>query len=279
MDLSGDLGRLFERWRITETIAVADTPTSRVLRARLADGGTAIVKDLKPIGIADELRGADLLDWRDGRGYVRLLAREGSILMLEDAGDRSLLDHLDAHGDTAATQIAADLLRAMHHPLTAPAPATLESLPVRFDSLFERGARADADPILVEGAAMARALLADQRGLLPLHGDLHHENIHLSPRGWLALDPKGLRGDPGYDAANMFNNPLDRDDLRLDPARIEAMAGALAPAVGRDPATVLRWAVAHACLSASWYLEGGNDGGARRSMAVARAVRSVLGAR
>ena len=46
-----------------------------------------------------------------------------------------------------------------------------------------------------------------------LHGDLHHENIMHGPRGWLAIDPKGVLGDPGFDAANMFYNPLDRDDL------------------------------------------------------------------
>ncbi|MEX7474771.1 aminoglycoside phosphotransferase family protein, partial [Acinetobacter baumannii] len=39
-----------------------------------------IVKGLKPIeDIADELRGADYLVWRNGRGAVRLLGRENNL--------------------------------------------------------------------------------------------------------------------------------------------------------------------------------------------------------
>jgi len=111
-----------------------------------------------------------------------------------------------------------------------------------------------------------------------LHGDFHHENLLLGERGWLAIDPKGLIGDPAYDSANLFYNPLDRDDLRLDPVRIGAMASAVAPAVDREPATILRWAFAHACLSASWHTEDDDKDKAARSLAVARAVRSVLSA-
>jgi len=35
-----------------------------------------MVKDLLPIGVEDELRGADVLKWRAGVGYVRLLAHD-----------------------------------------------------------------------------------------------------------------------------------------------------------------------------------------------------------
>ncbi|MCV5256227.1 aminoglycoside phosphotransferase family protein, partial [Escherichia coli] len=42
----------------------------------ICNSAPAIVKGLKPIeDIADELRGADYLVWRNGRGAVRLLGR------------------------------------------------------------------------------------------------------------------------------------------------------------------------------------------------------------
>ena len=59
-----------------------------------------------------------------------------------------------------------------------------------------------------------------------LHGDLHHENIMFSSRGWLVIDPVGLVGEVGFGAANMFYDPADRDDLCLDPRRIAQMADA-----------------------------------------------------
>lgn len=75
---------LLRRWGVAEPVLIAETATSRVSRVRLADGGTAVIKDLKPIGAEEELRGAKFLAWRDGHGCVRLLARSGSTWHVED---------------------------------------------------------------------------------------------------------------------------------------------------------------------------------------------------
>jgi streptomycin 6-kinase len=41
-----------------------------------------------------------------------------------------------------------------------------------------------------------------------LHGDIHHRNIlDFGERRWLAIDPKGLLGDRGFDHSNLFRNP------------------------------------------------------------------------
>ncbi len=62
--------------------------------------------------------------------------------------------------------------------------------------------------ILAEAAATARELLAESREIDVLHGDLHHGNIlDIGPRGWLAIDPKRLLGDRGFEFANIFCNP------------------------------------------------------------------------
>lgn len=274
-----DVAAILARWGASEAALIADTPTSRVIRVQLADGGTAVIKDLKQIGVEDELRGASFLAWREGHGCARLLAREGSTLLIEDAGEYSVLDHLNERGDEAATWVLAEAISALHAPLPRPAPLDLQPLAEQFASLL---AKADADRALgvdslfVEAAGVARALLDDQRDVRPLHGDLHHENLLLGERGWLAIDPKGLLGDPVYDAANLFYNPVDRDDLRRNEGRIGSMASLLARAFDRDVATVLRYALAHACLSASWHVEDGNAAKADRSLGVAAAVRSVL---
>jgi streptomycin 6-kinase len=91
---------------------------------------------------------------------------------------------------------------------------------------------------------------------MPLHGDLHHENI-ISHEGtvWRAIDPHGLIGDPAYDAANFFGNPLDRRDITCDPDRILAIARIIAPVIGCSESKILRYACAHAALSACWSID------------------------
>ncbi len=195
-------------------------------------------------------------------------------MLLEDAGDRSLLHELDERGDGAATAIAAEVLHAMHAPLAAPAPATLPTLEVWFSSLLAQDGESSSP--VAEYVALARRLLAEQRDVRPLHGDLHHENVHRAERGWVALDPKGLLGDPAFDAGNMFRNPLGREELTLSSQRIRTLASALGTAIGRTQADILRWAIAHVALSAAWYVEDGADDKLQRDLRVIRALRGVL---
>lgn len=55
---------------------------------------------------------------------------------------------------------------------------------------------------------MANLLLSSPHDEVVLHGDLHHGNIlDFGTRGWLAIDPKGLVGERGFDYANIFTNP------------------------------------------------------------------------
>ena len=268
-----------ERWKVGAPELVAETFSSRIWKVARDDGSVAIVKDLKPFDdVADELRGEHFLAWRRGEGAVRLLGRDGHRMLLEYAGDRLLSQHLAEHGDDAATAIAAEVMTRLFSPSKDTPPADLQPLRERFVSLF-RAARTDrdggSDTLYVEAAAIAERLLADPHAVRPLHGDLHHDNILFGQRGWLAIDPKGVIGDPGFDAANMFYNPLDRDDLCLDPQRIAHMAEVFGKTLGQSPRAILDHAIAYGCLSAAWHREDKNVADENRELAVAEAIRKV----
>jgi streptomycin 6-kinase len=90
-----------------------------------------------------------------------------------------------------------------------------------------------------------------------LHGDLHHANILSSTRGgWVAIDPKGILGDPGYEVGSFMLN-------RLPP---EASAAAMTEILSRRLSIfseelhigrerLAQWAFCHAVLSALWDFE------------------------
>ncbi|MBB6407619.1 streptomycin 6-kinase [Mesorhizobium sangaii] len=258
---------------------IAETFSSRIWKVRREDGSPAIVKALKPFDdVADELRGEHYLAWRRGDGAVRLLGRDGHSMLLEYAGETLLQQVLGEQGDNAATAIAADVMAKLFSPGKDPFPAELHPLRERFASLFRKAASdrdGGHDSLYVEAAQIADRLLADPHDIMPLHGDLHHDNILHGPRGRLAIDPKGVLGDPGFDAANMFYNPLDRDDLCLDPERIADMAEVFAKTLGQAPSAILDHGIAYGCLSASWHHEDDNALEENRELSIAAAVRAV----
>ncbi|RWQ30530.1 aminoglycoside phosphotransferase family protein [Mesorhizobium sp.] len=267
------------RWKVSAPELIAETLSSRIWKVVREDGSPAIVKALKAFDdVEDELRGAHFLAWRRGEGAVRLLGRDGHSLLLEHAGETLLSQVLAEQGDSAATAIAAEVMARLFSPSNYPALPDLQPLRVRFSSLFNK-AKIDRDAgeksFYVEATATADRLLADPVDVLPLHGDLHHDNIMLGARGWLAIDPKGVLGDPGFDAANMFYNPLDRDDLCRDPRRIADMAEIFARTLGQTPPAILDHAIAYGCLSASWHHEDGNAVEESRELSIATAIRTV----
>ncbi|MES0137112.1 3'-kinase [Mesorhizobium sp. M0016] len=268
-----------KRWKISAPELIAETFSSRIWKVRREDGSPAIVKALKPFDdVEDELRGEHYLAWRRGEGAVRLLGRDGHRMLLEYAGDTLLSDVLAKEGDNPATAIAAELMGRLFSPTRHPDPPDLQPLRTRFASLFKKaGADRDAGEhsLYIEAAEIADRLLDAPHAVKPLHGDLHHDNILHGARGWLAIDPKGVLGDPGFDAANLFYNPLGRDDLCLDPERIAHMAEIFARTLGQTPAAILDHAIAYGWLSAAWHHEDENAVDENRELSVAGVIRKV----
>ncbi len=260
-------------WNIGAYEPLADTHSSLVWKVEHKDrpGEAFVVKQLKPSG-TEELRGAHYLGWRNGHGAVRLCDLQGTSMLLEYAGGYHLAAHLKAGRDAECLEIFGQVLAALHSPSPVPVPADLQPLDRHFSGLF---AVADERPVYAEGARLAERLLATPHEAIPLHGDIHHENILKGPRGWLAIDPHGLVGDAAFDAANIFYNPYDRDDLCLDPERARHMAEHFAPVIGCGPSHILDYAFAYGCLSAAWHHEDCNERDEARELRIAAALRTL----
>ncbi|CAN7299444.1 aminoglycoside phosphotransferase family protein [Agrobacterium tumefaciens] len=278
--MSGTIPSFPASWNIEAAKQIADTPAGVVYAVTRGDGSPAVAKVLKKKVLEDSLRGADFIAWRSGVGCVELLERSDDILLMEHAGAETLRDVLFRDGDDdATTQIAADVLLQYHQPSQQPPPSSLLTLPLYFESLFRKAEQDRTDgveSIYVDAAALAQELIDRQRDVKPLHGDLHHENIMRSGRGWIIIDPAGLIGDAALDVANMFSNPLDRFDLTRSEARIASMAAIFSRALQRDERVLLQYAFAYGCLSATWHEEDSNAEERDNELAVAATVKTVL---
>lgn len=252
------------RWGLEPDGAPILTHGSSLLPVRRG-GAPAMLKIARK---AEERAGARLMVWWDGNGAARVLAHDGDALLMERAaGGGSLAAMARGGRDDEASRILCAAAARLHAPRDRPPPEVV-SLARWFQALGP--AAAAHGGILVRAAATARELLADPRDVTVLHGDIHHENVlDFGARGWLAIDPKGLSGERGFDFANLFCNP----DLQTAaaPGRLARQADVVAAAAGLERGRLLRWVLAYAGLSAAWSLEDGD----RPELALAVAERAA----
>ena len=114
---------------------------------------------------------------------------------------------------------------------------------------------------LSRARALGKNLLATTAKQILLHGDLHHENILLSGHErWVAIDPKGVIGDPVYEVGAAIRNPIP-DLLRNPHAKsiIQKRMKICADVLGFEYKRIFEWVYVQGVLSACWALEDGID--------------------
>jgi len=253
------LSKAMIRWSLSRASLVAETPNSLLYRVEQNGRDPAALKQLKPAAGDEELRGSALLAWYGGEGAATVFDSVDGILFMEWLDGATLGEAARQDRDEDATAALATVVESLHRPRDAD-PPPLMPLRLRFQALFEmRPARwpAMSKDLLARSIGIAHQLFDKPSAAIPLHGDLHHDNILSSPRGWLAIDPKGLVGDPVYEVACSFLNPQGAESLVIDPLRIKRLADAYAARLGFNRRRVLGYAAAHAALSACWDIEAG----------------------
>lgn len=254
------LSRALIRWSLTKSTPIAETATSWVFRVEQNGRNFAVLKILKPAAAEEERRGSQLLNWYGGEGAATVFDIHGDTIFMEWLDGGTLGDPVRAGRDDEGTIAIATVVANLHRPREG-APEGLEPLRDRFQALFDTDVRAwpyTARDLYARASGIALKLFDRPTAQIPLHGDLHHDNILSSDRGWLAIDPKGLLGDPAYDVANVFINPERADAIAADPRRVAARADILSQRLAYPRKRILGWAAAHAALSACWDLADGN---------------------
>jgi streptomycin 6-kinase len=159
--------------------------------------------------------------------------------------------------DDEASRIICAVIARLHAP-RGPPPPDLIPLARWFQDLAP--AAAAHGGILTLCTATARRLLNSPQDVVVLHGDIHHGNIlDFGPRGWLAIDPKRLIGERGFDYANLFCNP--ELETVTAPGRLARQLDVVIEASGLKRRRLLEWILAYAGLSAAWFLSDGAAAG------------------
>jgi streptomycin 6-kinase len=253
------LNHYLTAWNLSNPQFLARTVTSQIYTVTHSTE-TVVLKLFSPTE-TDEQRGAVALRYFDGCGAVRLLQHDDGAHLMEYAAGDELVTLVERGEDEKATRVIAQVIKQLHSvPQEAPY-AGLFRLERWFGELFnkaEADRRAGIESIYVRSASLSEQLLADQREVRVLHGDIHHRNIRQSARGWLAFDPKGVFGERTYDCANTLCNPAI-PELVHNETRLLTSAAILAETLAIDLSRVLAFTYAYACLNASWSLRIGAE--------------------
>ena len=226
---------------------------SSIIQPVLYDGTKSVLKI--PFS-AEEKRGNKLMTWWDGVGAAKVLKYDdGAILMERITGNRTLKAMVSDNRDEEATRIICRIASLLHSHKKEPLPE-LTPLNIWFGELFLSAGKYGS--IFAESAAIASSLLKDQRNVTVLHGDLHHDNILFSAeKGWLAIDPKGLWGEETFDYVNILCNPDKQTALSKD--RLNEQINIIVRETGTDRRHLLKWTIAWAGLSATWFINDNLD--------------------
>jgi streptomycin 6-kinase len=228
--------------------------------AFVRQGGRSLVLKLLPQS-GDEQRSGEVLAHWDGLGAVRLIEQAPGAVLIERAlpGD-DLSPMVQAGRDEEATLILCQVMAQLNRP--APVAASCRTI-VDWGQGFARnrpaavGAGMDAG-LIDRAERLFRQLCETQSEPIVLHGDLQHYNVvRDAARGWLAIDPKGILGEPAYETGAMLRNPVANPELYADSAIIDRRARTICAQLGYPYERVIGWCCSQWVLSVLWAIEDG----------------------
>jgi streptomycin 6-kinase len=259
-----DFADHLERWKLVPDGDPISTRVCKLLPVRR--GGEAAM--LKLAFEEEEQRGPEVLKYWGGEGAARVLDHEGHAVLLERVqGTRSLAEMAWSGQDDDATRIICGVAAKLHAPRRASLP-DLIPLETWFAALGPQAQNYGG--VLVYADAVARELFAAPQDVTTLHGDLHHDNVlDGGVRSWLAIDPKRLWGERGFDFANVLRNPdisepnplraVQPERIATAPDRFTRQISVISDAAGIERERLLKWVLAYCGLSAAWILEDGDE--------------------
>lgn len=253
------------RWSLKLEQPFENLSYNLVIPGSMPDGTEIVLK----LGVPcpELLNEAAALSLFDGKGSVRLLDHDAprGILLMERVVPGAPLDKL--REDAEATRTAAGLMRGLWRtpPADHPFPTLSDwfSAFARLRKRFDGGCGPFSTSLITKAENTSTELDASSERDVILHGDLHHANILFSARsGWIAIDPKGIAGDTGYEVATFMLNGLpegigDAETKRVLGSRLSIFSEELE--IGRE--RLAGWAFCHAVLSALWSFEDSEEWG------------------
>ncbi|MCH2250559.1 MAG: phosphotransferase [Cognatishimia sp.] len=200
----------------------------------------------------------------DGFAFLRAAEGQYAAKVYDVVQDAALIEYLPGPslGDLSRAQkdqqAAAHLVEVARglHALKPASESRVQTVEQWLNALFTVEIASEVkttDRVHFERAKqLAKELLCSPEELCFLHGDLHHDNIRKTARGYCAFDAKGVLGERAYELANAFRNPKGVETLLRDPDRVRFLRDLWSREFAVAPKRLMQWVCVKTALSISW---------------------------
>ena len=253
---------LVQRWSLRDIQPVPDLSYNYLVFGTNAEKKPVVLK----IGVPHPELEAEIqaLQIFDGSGAVQLLDADPSLgaLLLERITPGDDLRAIENDGE--ATRIAARVMKELwrtnsNNPIFSTAADWCQG----FQRYLNKPAENNPLPLhlVLQASKLADDLLTSPHDQYLLHGDMHHMNILKTEADtWIAIDPKGVIGEPAFEVGAFLLNPVPDlihwPDLKeIQKQRLIILEEELI--IDRERLT--GWSFVRAVLSAIWSHEDGED--------------------
>lgn len=268
-----------KRWELTDLKPVANLTYNYVLVGNKNGYPTPVVLKLG-VPTVELWREMACLEYYNGVGVPRLLESDtlNGAMLLDRVMPGITLKTYFPQDEEASLAITARVIQQLQSVNISIEPHTFLSIEEWHVSLMNtQPSQTIPEEMLLKARALSNALISSQTTQVVLHADLHHDNVLLSKEEqWLAIDPKGIMGDPVYEVGAFIRNPVM--DLRKQTNMqgiLRRRVAAFAEYLSFEEQRIVQWSFVQAVLAACWSMEENNKSHAEYFIACAKLLQTL----
>ena len=250
-----------KKWGIEVFPPFSSLTYNYVAPAQTRDGKAVVLKISFPDN-KEFISEIEALNFFDGQGSIQVLQedRDNLVMLLEKAEPGNRIREVAPEDKQISLVVA--VLKKLHKPISSESSFAFLAISDwakafgRYKKTFSKKSGPVPQWMFEKAEEIFTQYPKDKKELVLLHGDLHSDNILISDRGWLAIDPKGVIGEREFELGAYLRNPYydypkGSDYKKLETHRILQFSEEL----GFDKKRILDWAFACAVISLLWFLE------------------------
>lgn len=237
-DLPALIDKIAKKWLLDDIEVFPNLSFNYVVSARQSNNLVALKISIDKQSSLNEYNS---LKTFNGLGAVKLINycdEYNAILMERALPGSSLLEYAENY-NSKAIPIACDVIKALQSNKTH----TNNFINItEWLSNLDNNIDAIPQEYLTKSRLLRDELIKSTSHEILLHGDLHHDNIILNDKSWIAIDPKGIIGDPTSEYFGIIRNP--EEDIRL-----------ISQITKYDYTRIKNWCFVRTVLNAVWCAE------------------------